>query len=75
VAIDVALTAIRQGTDLHSARMKRRQEIEIALTAIRQGAEDVSLVCLEKRDDMPAWKDEIQQALEEGVKIINGLGH
>lgn len=74
VAIDVALTAIRQGTDLHSARMKRRQEIEIALTAIRQGAEDVSLVCLEKRDEMPAWKDEIQQALEEGVKIINGLG-
>ena len=44
------------------------------MTAIRQGAEDVSLVCLEKRDEMPAWKDEIQQASEEGVKIINGLG-
>ena len=74
VAIDVALTAIRHGADINSAKMKKRQEIEIALTAIRQGAEDVSLVCLEKRDEMPAWKDEIQQALEEGVKIINGLG-
>jgi NADPH-dependent glutamate synthase beta subunit-like oxidoreductase/bacterioferritin-associated ferredoxin len=74
VAIDVALTAIRQRADIRSAKMKIRQEIEIALTAIRQGAEDVSLVCLEKRDEMPAWKDEIQQALEEGVKIINGLG-
>jgi NADPH-dependent glutamate synthase beta subunit-like oxidoreductase/bacterioferritin-associated ferredoxin len=74
VAIDVALTAIRQGADINSAKMKIRQGIEVALTAIRQGAEDVSLVCLEKRDEMPAWKDEIQQALEEGVKIINGLG-
>ena len=74
VAVDVALTAIRQGADINSAKMRMRQEIEVALTAIRQGAEDVSLVCLEKRDEMPAWKDEIRQALEEGVKIINGLG-
>ena len=74
VAIDVALTAIRQGADINSEKMKIRQGIEVALTAIRQGAEDVSLVCLEKRDEMPAWKNETQQALEEGVKIINGLG-
>ncbi|MCP4668603.1 MAG: FAD-dependent oxidoreductase, partial [Deltaproteobacteria bacterium] len=48
--------------------------VDVALTALRQGAEDVTLVCLEKRDDMPAWDYEIEEALEEGVKIINSLG-
>ena len=48
--------------------------VDVALTARRQGAEDVSLVCLEKRDEMPAWDYEIEEALEEGVKIINSLG-
>ena len=28
--------------------------IDVALTAKRNGAEDVTLVCLEKRDEMPA---------------------
>ncbi len=48
--------------------------IDVALTAMRQGAEAVSLVCLEKRDEMPAWDYEIEEALEEGVEIINSLG-
>ncbi|MFC1863117.1 FAD-dependent oxidoreductase [Thermodesulfobacteriota bacterium] len=48
--------------------------IDVALTAKRLGGEDVTLVCLEKRDEMPAWDYEIEEALEEGVKIINSLG-
>jgi len=48
--------------------------IDVALTALRNGAEDVSLVCLEKRDEMPAWDYEIEEALEEGVHISNSLG-
>ena len=48
--------------------------IDVALTSIRKGAEEVSLVCLEQRDEMPAWRDEIQMALEEGVEIINCFG-
>jgi len=48
--------------------------IDVALTSIRKGAQEVSLVCLEQRDEMPAWKHEILEALEEGVKIINGFG-
>ena len=48
--------------------------IDVALSALRVGAEDVTLVCLEKRDEMPAWKYEIEEALEEGVKIVNSLG-
>ena len=48
--------------------------VDVALTAKRQGAEAVSLVCLEKRDEMPAWDYEVEEALEEGVNIINSLG-
>jgi len=48
--------------------------IDVALTAKRVGAQDVSLVCLEKRDEMPAWDYEIEEALEEGITIINSLG-
>jgi heterodisulfide reductase subunit A-like polyferredoxin len=48
--------------------------IDVALTARRKGAEEVTLVCLEKRDEMPAWDYEIEEALEEGVKIVNSYG-
>lgn len=48
--------------------------IDVALSALRKGAKDVTVVCLEQRDEMPAWKHEIEEALEEGVKIVNGFG-
>jgi NADPH-dependent glutamate synthase beta subunit-like oxidoreductase len=44
--------------------------IDVALTALRLGATDVQLACLESREEMPAYVEEIQQAIEEGV-IIN----
>jgi heterodisulfide reductase subunit A-like polyferredoxin len=48
--------------------------VDVALTARRLGADDVTMVCLEKRDEMPAWDYEIEEALEEKVKIVNSLG-
>ena len=48
--------------------------VDVALTARRLGSDDVTMVCLEKRDEMPAWDYEIEEALEEGVKIVNSLG-
>ncbi len=48
--------------------------VDVALTAKRLGAEDITLVCLEKREEMPAWDYEIEEALEEGVEIVNSLG-
>jgi heterodisulfide reductase subunit A-like polyferredoxin len=48
--------------------------IDVALTAKRLGAQDISLVCLETREEMPAWDYEIDEALEEGITIINSLG-
>jgi NADPH-dependent glutamate synthase beta subunit-like oxidoreductase len=48
--------------------------MDTALTALRTGASDVNLACLEKNDEMPAFPWEVQQALEEGVKIQNSVG-
>ncbi|MCI8297417.1 MAG: FAD-dependent oxidoreductase [Lachnospiraceae bacterium] len=47
--------------------------MDVALTAVRLGAEHVTLVCLEQ-EEMPASKEEIARAREEGVKIVNGRG-
>jgi thioredoxin reductase/Fe-S-cluster-containing hydrogenase component 2 len=48
--------------------------MDAALTAKRLGAQEVSVVCLEKREEMPAWEHEIQEALEEGIAMIHRLG-
>ncbi|MGD2125681.1 MAG: NAD(P)-binding protein [Desulfobacteraceae bacterium] len=48
--------------------------IDAASTALRMGAEHVTLVCLEARDEMPAWDYEIEDALEEGIRIVNRFG-
>ena len=48
--------------------------VDAALTVKRLGAKKVSLVCLEQRADMPAWENEINDAQEENIEIINGLG-
>ncbi|HDM08886.1 MAG TPA: FAD-binding protein, partial [Desulfobacteraceae bacterium] len=48
--------------------------IDVAMSALRLGAKKVGLVCLEKRDEMPAWEYEIEEALEEGIEITNSLG-
>lgn len=48
--------------------------MDVALTAIRLGAKNVKLVCLEKRNEMPASAEEIARAEEEGLEIHNGWG-
>ncbi|MCI5130927.1 MAG: FAD-dependent oxidoreductase, partial [Candidatus Electrothrix sp. EH2] len=48
--------------------------VDVALTAKRVGGEKITMVCLEKRDEMPAWDYEVEEALEEKVEIINSLG-
>ncbi len=48
--------------------------IDVALTAKRKGAKNVTLLCLEKREEMPAWEHEIQEALEGDIKIVNSFG-
>jgi heterodisulfide reductase subunit A-like polyferredoxin len=48
--------------------------VDVARTALRLGAKEVVMVCLEQRDEMPAYKEEIEATLAEGIKIQNGWG-
>jgi NADPH-dependent glutamate synthase beta subunit-like oxidoreductase len=48
--------------------------VDVALTALRLGAKEVTLACLESREEMPANEWEIKQALEEGIIIMPSWG-
>ncbi len=48
--------------------------MDVARTSIRLGAGEVHLVCLEAEEEMPASREEILFAREEGVIIHNSLG-
>jgi heterodisulfide reductase subunit A-like polyferredoxin len=44
--------------------------MDVARVSVRLGAEDVTLVCLESRDEMPADPWEVEDAEQEGVSIL-----
>ena len=44
--------------------------VDAAMSALRLGAKEVQLVCLESREEMPAYRGNIKDAEEEGI-IIN----
>jgi len=48
--------------------------MDVALTALRLGADSVRIACLETGDDIPAHREEVEQALSEGVIIHEGWG-
>ena len=48
--------------------------MDCAGNATRLGAKSVSMFCLEDRDTMPASKAEIEEALEEGIRLYPSWG-
>jgi thioredoxin reductase len=48
--------------------------IDVAVSVLRLGAEEATMACLESREEMPALPWEIEQALEQGVKLMNCWG-
>ena len=48
--------------------------VDVALSALRLGAHNVKMVCLETGEAIPAYPEEIQQALAEGIVIEEGWG-
>ncbi len=48
--------------------------VDVARTAVRLGAQEVHMVCLEDRDEMPAHPEEIHEAEAEGVRVHNCWG-
>lgn len=48
--------------------------IDAARVSARSGAESVTMLCLEGRDEMPASKEEVEEAQTDGVEVKNGWG-
>ena len=87
VAMDVARSAAREVLRQHPGGVESiepsqasltavagREMMDISLSALRLGAQEVHLVCLENRGEMPASLEEIEEAEEEGIIIHAGLG-
>lgn len=79
VAIDVARAAVRlvhEGADFGSAEEDKSMQpaFDAARMAMRSGAEEVYMVSLESRSQMPAWKGEVEEAEHEGIFVDNGWG-
>jgi formate dehydrogenase (NADP+) beta subunit len=90
VAIDVARSALREQQKLtlenlssvllpdhltdSEQEVAMKELMDVSRAALRIGAREVHLVCLESRAEMPAFEDEIEEGLEEGLKIHASLG-
>jgi len=48
--------------------------VDVARTALRLGAKSVEMVCLEQRRQMPAYAEEVEATVAEGISIRNGWG-
>jgi NADPH-dependent glutamate synthase beta subunit-like oxidoreductase len=48
--------------------------VDVARTAIRTTDGKVTMLCLEGADEMPAARDEVDEAKAEGIEILNGWG-
>jgi formate dehydrogenase (NADP+) beta subunit len=79
VAMDVARSAAREVLRQHAgaadeavpsdeniAAVATHEMVDVSLSALRLGAQEVSIVCLEKRKEMPAALEEIEEAETEG---------
>jgi len=47
---------------------------DVAISARRLGAERVTMACLEARDIMPAFLEDLELALEEGIQLLPSWG-
>jgi len=48
--------------------------VDVALTVLRLGAKEVHMVCLEPKSQMPCYREELNQAVEEGVVVHDSSG-
>jgi NADPH-dependent glutamate synthase beta subunit-like oxidoreductase len=90
VAIDVARSALRQQQQQtlevlkssllpdqlseNERQVAMNELMDVSRAALRMGAREVHLVCLESREEMPAFEEEIEEGMEEGLKVHPSLG-
>ena len=77
--VDDALTFLKQYNIRGNVRINRNvlvigggnAAIDAARTAVRLGAESVTIIYRRKRSQMPAYQEEVEEAIVEGVKLID----
>jgi len=84
VAMDVARSAAREVVRQHEIQTEdwaknltavaAHEMVDISLSALRLGASEVHIVCIERRTEMPAAMEEIEEAETEGIIIHAGYG-
>ncbi|HSM87356.1 MAG TPA: FAD-dependent oxidoreductase [Candidatus Limnocylindrales bacterium] len=84
VAMDVARSAAREVVRRHEMQTEEwaknltavasHEMVDISLSALRMGASEVHIVCIERRDEMPAALEEVEEAETEGIIIHAGFG-
>lgn len=82
VAYDVARSAVRAAEPVATrgeslSDMERGEQIayDVARSALRTSSDkEVHVICLEKREEMPADEVEVHEGAEEGLKLHNGRG-
>jgi NADPH-dependent glutamate synthase beta subunit-like oxidoreductase len=87
VAMDVARSAAREVVRQHAGGVEdvepsaenisavaTREMVDVSLSALRLGAREVNIVCLERRNEMPAALEEIEEAEAEGIVLQPGRG-
>jgi len=84
VAMDVARSAAREVVRQHEipgdewskniSAVASHEMVDISLSALRMGASEVHIVCIERRDEIPAALEEVEEAEMEGVTIHAGYG-
>ena len=80
--VETGMDFLRRINQDHSVRLSGKTvvvgggnvAIDVAGSALRAGSESVTMICLEQRDEMPAAKDEVAEALEDGILLENGWG-
>jgi NADPH-dependent glutamate synthase beta subunit-like oxidoreductase/NAD-dependent dihydropyrimidine dehydrogenase PreA subunit len=73
VAVDVARSVLRFDSGDYT-EPDLRAAFDVARSALRLGAREVALVCLESRQEMPAFVGEVEEAEREGIVIYNSRG-
>ncbi|MEK7317231.1 MAG: FAD-dependent oxidoreductase [Candidatus Eisenbacteria bacterium] len=75
VALDVARTAARSGEQTNLQRnLSIVQAMDVARSAVRFGARAVTVCCLESESEMPASRDEVEEAEREGIRFRHRAG-
>ncbi len=85
VAMDAARTALRAATydeiarrhaeyDEEDGRSSMTEALDVARTAARTGAQDITIMSLEAKHEMPASEFEVEEAEHEDIKFVNRRG-